>query len=365
MLFNHQTLMEQKMNIQKLALYLLLALSIGWVSCTTDEDPIAELPGDYDGGVFVLNEGNFGKANASLGFYNSDSTTFRDFIYSDANGLESAGDVLQSAVIMDNEIFMVLNGSGKVIVADLKNKMKLNYEITDLEQPRYMIIKEKIAYVTNWVSYFGNGYVAVVDLDTRETTKKIAMGNQPERLLVVGDNLFVSNKGANAVYVVSLQTEKITDTLAIGASPAGMALDADGDLWVLCSGGYDENYSPANNAALVEINTESLNIKKQIALGINTSDELAAAPAADKLYYYSGNKVYAVAISATLAPSAALITQSNVSGFYGMGVSPEGMIYTTDAKDFAQSGEVFRYKADGTFINKFTAGLIPNGFVFN
>ena len=53
-----------------------------------------------------------------------------------------------------------------------------------------------------------------------------------------------------------------------------------------------------------------------------------------------------------------------VSATTGIDVSPEGIIYVADAKDYVSSGEVFRYNPDGSFIDKFAVGIIPNGFVF-
>ncbi len=347
------------MKIQKITFYLLLTLSLGWVSCI-EEDQLPELPTHYEGGVFILNEGNYGQGNASLGFYNSNTSVFRDFAYSDANGVETLGDILQSGNIIDDQLYLILNGTGKIISADLKDSLKTTYEIEGLEQPRFMVHSGSKGYVSNWVSYDKNGYIAVVDLEAGSILKNIPMGNQPEAVLIANGKLFVSNQGVNNLLVVSLSTEQVKDTIAVGTSPNGLVLDAEGDLWVMCAGAYQEN-----NGVLYEIDTESLAKKKEIQLAKNTSGKIAISPAKDQIYYYSGTNVYAIATSATTPPSAALIEESSALGFYGLGVFPTGELYLSDARDYVQSGEVFRYKADGTLISKFKAGLLPNGFVFN
>ena len=347
------------MNIQKISFYLLLALSLGWMSCT-DEDPVAELPADFENGVLVLNEGGFGAATASLSFYETNADRVWDFVYSIATGEAILGDVLQSASIADDNLYMVVNGSGKLISSDIKSKLKTNYVIEGLEQPRYMATSGKKGYLSNWVSSDKDGYISLIDLEAGTAGVKIPMGNQPEAVLITDGKLFVSNQGSNNIFVVSLATEKVTDTIAVGTSPNGLVLDAEGDLWVMCAGAYQEN-----NGALYEINTKSLSMTKEIQLEKNTSGKIAVSPSGDKIYYYSGTDVYAFSTSATTPPTEALISESNALGFYGIGVSPEGIIYLADAKDYVQSGEAFRYQVDGTFINKFTVGLIPNGFVFN
>jgi hypothetical protein len=73
-----------------------------------------------------------------------------------------------------------------------------------------------------------------------------------------------------------------------------------------------------------------------------------------------------LATAATSEPTEPLFTENAASGFYGMDIDPNtNIIYMGDAKGFAGDGEVYRYNVDGTFINKFSTGRGPNGFVFN
>ena len=51
--------------------------------------------------------------------------------------------------------------------------------------------------------------------------------------------------------------------------------------------------------------------------------------------------------------------------YYGLGVDPVNSdVYVADAVDYMQSGVVYRLNATGEQIDKFTVGIIPNGFCF-
>lgn len=57
--------------------------------------------------------------------------------------------------------------------------------------------------------------------------------------------------------------------------------------------------------------------------------------------------------------------QSNGAVFYGVSVDKStNQVYVTDAKDYQQKGEVYRYYENGNLIDSFTVGIIPQGILF-
>ncbi len=338
----------------------MIALAFVWISCSEEEnDP--SMPKSFDGGVFVLNEGNFGSANASLSYFEPVSKKVYSAQYNNASG-QDLGDVLQSGHINDNLLFLVVNNSNKVIALDLDNQLSEKYILSGVQQPRYLTTSGSKGYVTETVSYAEKGKLSVFDLTSGEVTNTIAMDYQPEGVLKNGDQLFVSNNGSANVFVVSLSTEEVTDTISVGSSPGQMVVDQDGDIWIVCAGGYDQNWDPANDGAFYEIDPTTLQVKKSIELGANISGKIAISPAGDEIYYHNSGSIYVLQVDAQSAPQTAF---TSVTSFYGIGVSGDGTIYVADASDYVQNGSVYRYETNGTLLDEFETGLLPGGLIFN
>jgi hypothetical protein len=53
--------------------------------------------------------------------------------------------------------------------------------------------------------------------------------------------------------------------------------------------------------------------------------------------------------------------------YYGLGYdSATDLLYASDPLDYAQNGYIFRFRhTDGSLVDSFAAGIVPNGFWFN
>ena len=346
-------------------LSIVFGLSLFLVSCSDNDNPKPQQPASqYVDGIFVTNEGGFGDADGSLTFISSDGEVFNS-AFTAANPGKSLGDVVQSSYIADSLLFVVVNNSNKVEVMNLNDTLKSIYTLANVSLPRYMVTDGINGYVTEWVSFSDPGRVTIFNIQTGNVMKSIETDFGAERVLVAGGKVFVSNNFSNTVSIIDQSSQQLITNLEVGSGPAGLVVDVEGDVWVLCSGGYDDDYNPLNNGKLVEITVSDGSVKKEIELGINTSNELQFNHTKSTLYYYSGTSVFAVKTSANEAPEEPLFRDDSSFGFYGMGVGKNGKIYMADAKDFVQNGEVYVYSATGDFEKKFTVGRIPNGFSFN
>jgi YVTN family beta-propeller protein len=180
----------KKFYLMKKILYFLFA-SVIFVSCGKDE-PV-EVPGLYDKGVFVVNEGPFGSGTGTLTFL-GDNNEVTQKVYEKANNNLLIGNVAQSMIYHNDRYYIVVNNANKVIVTD--KDLKAIGEITGITGPRYIVAKGDKAYISEWGSNYSNGAVAVVDLNTLKVTKTIPTGNGPEYLLIDGNQLYVPNGGA-------------------------------------------------------------------------------------------------------------------------------------------------------------------------
>lgn len=327
-----------------------------FVSCDDNE---SKLKGDFEKGVFVINEGSFGSGDGTVTFYNPhDKSTTAD-IFGLVNDKRALGDVVQSMTIVGEEAYIVVNNDNKVEIANA-NTFEAIHTLTDVKLPRYFATVNGKGYLTEWVSYTESGRVSVVDLNTHAVTKTITTDDGAENLLAVGTKLFVSNNFTNTISVINTTTDAIVKTIEVASGPGEFVVDAQNKVWVICGGDFN-----ANNGALVQIDPSTEVVVKTIQLSQNVPASLATDKTKNSLYFYKGKSVYKVSITANSEPTEPLLTNANAISFYGMDIdSNHGVMYVGDAKGFAGNGQVYRYNLDGSFIDSFETGRGPNGFVF-
>jgi len=104
-------------------------------------------------------------------------------------------------------------------------------------------LNDTIAYVTN----FNLNTVSVVNVISREVTDTIQVGIASEGVAVVGDKVYVTNTawdssagtyGQGTVSLIEPATNSVVKVINVGTNPQDLALDADGELNVVCSGDY-------------------------------------------------------------------------------------------------------------------------------
>lgn len=383
------------MKMRQTFLKAILVLSIAFLwSCNKKKDPTPDpvikkdtldvdkkdtLPdtqpkGDYINGVFILNEGNFGKGNASVSFISqTGAASVKSKVYSKVNKKDKIGDVLQSGYRKDSLLFLVVNNSKKVICANaytLKKKYEVSaYELNGkkdtVKLPRFFTVANGKGYLTEWVSYGSNGKVLEIDLKTGKVTKEIAVGKGAEDIEQYNGNLYVSNGSEKSISIINLSSFS-TSKIDLAGKPSGIEIDKAGNLWAMFGGGSDKNWKPLNNGAIYKIDTKTNKVVNTFEIKANALGRIDLNKAKDKLYYAVGKKVFALSTSATSLPTNPIFTPSAKS-VYGITVDPKtDNVYVSDSQGFTANGKIFRYKADGTAIDNFsTKGISPNGVVFN
>lgn len=345
---------------------IMLSLVVGMMSsCKKDKnDDTPVTPVVTEGSVYVLNEGNFMGNNASISFIDGTGAVTAD-PYFDANGV-SLGDVLQSMVVSNEKVFAVLNNSNKVEVFNVSNFTNVG-TISSVDYPRYIVDGG------NGKLYLSSGSMAgsviVINPTTLAIESTITVGNGPDRMLVEDGKLFVCNSGGwstdNTISVIDLNTNAVVETITVGDRPADIAVDATGDIWVLCSGEtvYDENWNVIGDtdAKLIAIDGTTLDVVGTETVGVNGDHPRLLEIGADgSTIYYVNENVYALNMNDGELPGDIFLT----GNFNSMDVRSNGEMWFTSVTDFVSASNVYRYTSDATLKNTYTAGIGANGVYF-
>ncbi len=356
-----------KINFKLLLLITIPVISLS--SCSKDNKKDFKV--DYfTNGVYVVNEGSYGAGNSSVSYLNLQAGTMSNDVFAISNGFP-LGDVAQSMTILNNKGYIVVNNSQKIEVVDLNNMLSIA-TITGFQSPRYFISSNNKGYVSDW---FDNN-IKVIDLSTNTITNTIPTGNGPEQMVINSNKLFVVNVGGfgtdNTVTVIDLVSETVLTTVTVGVNPNSICTDANGKIWVLCSGstGPDFTGGTADDIAgsLWKVNSSNQTIETSLPMGqFEHPVKLTKNGAGTDLYFLNGSDAYTGKVCKTS------ISNPSVSGlvplvdrlFYGLGVHPVyGTIYGGFVPGFTQNGHIFRYELSGNLIDSMEVGIAPNFFVF-
>lgn len=354
--------------MNKINLYLIFAISLFIFSCNSDDNSNSTIEGDFENGIFVLNEGGFTYANASVTFI-SNTGQIQNNIFEAVNG-RKLGDVAQSISFNGDFAYIVVNNSNTVEVVNRKTFQSVATIAGELYNPRYIEFHNGKGYISNW----GDGndasddFIAVVDLNSHSILHKIPVLQGPERLEAENGKLYIAQRGdyshGNTISVLDLNSETITATIDVADYPNGMVEDG-GFLFVLCSGkaAWTGNETAA---AIFKINLQNNQIVDQFTFE-NGIHPTFLQIENSKVYYTIGSNIYHTETS-NIEPSASPFISTSVDEmqtFYGFNVD-NGWIYACDAKDYQSNGELFVYALNGNLESKYPiSGIIPNGVYFN
>ncbi|MBV6485032.1 MAG: hypothetical protein KFKLKKLM_01579 [Flavobacteriales bacterium] len=306
--------------------------------------------------VLIINEGTFGWTNASISLYNKENNNVNQNVFKNANNGTNLGDVAQSFLQINDKGYIVVNNSNKIEVVNISDFTSLA-TITGFNSPRYMLkINDSKAYVTDLYS----NSIQIVNLNSNTISGNISVQGWTEQLVLHNDTAYVCDMTNNNILIINTTTDVLVDSIKVGISPNSLVIDKNNQLWVMCSGGFNEE-----NARLIQINPINRAIVQTFTFSdINNSpSSLSINRNKDQLYFIN-NSVYQMNISSNSLPSIPIITNSG-NIFYGLGIDPRNNdIYVSDAIDYVQNGMVFRYSASGSLIYQFSAGIIPGNFWF-
>ncbi|MEN1784494.1 MAG: DUF5074 domain-containing protein [Bacteroidota bacterium] len=319
----------------------------------------------FENGILVLHEGNFFGGNASVSFVSEDLGTIENGIFTTVND-RALGDTAQSMAFNGDLAYIVVNNSQTVEVVNRYTLETVATVDSGLLNPRYMAFANGKGYVTNWGDGGdrGDDYIAVIDLETYTVASTISVPEGPEWILANGNTLYVAHQGGfnqnNIVSVIDAMSDTTADPIVVGDSPNSMQL-VNNELWVLSGG------KPAFTQAETAGQLDRIDITTNTVTATLPFPEITDHPNylsidGNQLYYALKGAVFQIATTATEIPSTALI--SDIS-FYDMTVN-DGRLYGVDAKDFVSNGSLEVYDiASSSLLESLEISIIPGAVYFN
>jgi hypothetical protein len=310
--------------------------------------PIEEKTERFESGVFLLNEGNFGWGQATLGFYQPEEGRAFQNIFQAANGY-AIGNILQSMEILNDTLaVLVVNNSQKLLWLNPQT-LAVHHTTEGLLSPRYFkAISDSMALVTDLYA----DAIHVIDLRTKEKNSELAIDGWTEQIERVGLSLYISNKAKNAVHVLDAESLEATSTFNLKHWIIGMAASKQ-EVVALT---YDE----ANKQAFLHVFSES-GKNTTLLEGVTEPKSIAYNPT-NKSFYLLGKGLWRLKAGSSTAEK---VLTADWATPYHLAIDPtNGDVYVADALDYLQDGLIYRYDLEGELLDSFTAGVIPGGFAF-
>lgn len=321
-----------------------------------------------DRNVYVVCEGAYGNGNASLYMQDLFSLVIYDNVYLNLNG-NGLGDVFQSIERIDDQLFLCVNNSDKIIVLDAATR-KLKGEIS-IPKPRY------IQQVNPEKAYVGSLYsnkLYIINPKTLNIQGSIDMpAKNAEGMMVQGVRAYICtwDTACNKVYIVNTLTDKLTDSFEIaGYAPQHALADANGFVWVLSG-----NVEKGKKAALTKLAPGTADIVASFQFK-DLQDVIKPVfnNVGDELLYigvdYQGNSgyngIFRMNVNDGALPTIPLIPAQKFQYYWGLGIDPiTDEIYVGDPKGFVQKGTVTVYNNKGEQKRVFDVGIGPGYFYFD
>jgi hypothetical protein len=339
-----------------LKLYLLSVILI-LTACSSDDDATPELPeGDFDLGTFVLNEGGTG----SVSFISEDFSRVDQQIFSTVNTGEDLGAFAQHMFFDDEgRAYIISGGSNLITIVNRFSFEKIGEISTGLDNPRYGVVHGDKIFVTNQASFntSDDDYVAVFDTNTLAPSTPIVIGKAVEFIISDGSKLYVQNAAfgfGSGISVINPNSNAVDTEISTGEGLRGIKINAN-LMYALHDTGMDV------------INLSTLDVISTLALPSDISGATNLDIDNGRFYYTFGSSVYSSGLGDSSLSNTPILTYESNSQFgamYGFEVN-DGLIYISDATDFASDGFVEIYDLNGNLVFETSTGIGPNGFYFN
>ena len=346
----------------------LLALALAACDSSEAPPPAAAL--------FVGNQGNFSDNNGSLTRYDIATGQVRQDVVPDLGGLVQnlygGGQVLYVLLNFDDSF---TTGRGRIDVVNAASLQRTRQ--IDVRTPRSLALRATSSTSLEvLVTNLYDGTATAVDLLRGSTLGTVAVGPAPEGVVDSGPRGYVANSGfgeGRSITVVDLRDLTVVETLDdVCAGPRTLLVDAEGDVWAICTGTRDATTGRVTAPGeVVVLDGPTGRVLQRFTYPGETLG--SATFGGDGVFVAGTGDVYVIAGAGVLrfdAPSNAFEARIAVAG------APIGAVeydVTGDrlylarpdaANPFTADGAVTIHDPSGAQVGRFPAGIAPSSFAF-
>lgn len=325
-------------------------------SCKKDKPPVATTivttpTNTANSFLLVCNEGNFRTGTASISRIETDGSVTLDMFKTTNN--RPLGDVVQSITYIDNKYYIAVNGSAKIEVVNASDFKSIT-TIRGISSPRYIMpIGNNRAYVSNLKLTNTTNYVYEINSETITITDSIMINGWSEKMVQVGNKVYITNVTNNYLYVINTLTNTIESTITLSEAVTDIAKDNVNNVWVLCG---DYNTQP-NTVAYV--NTSTNTVTKTINFITDSNFMHIVYDAThDDIYLLNGD---ILKLNKTTNAFQTVVSKGT-HVFYNFNIDAKNnQLILCDALDFSQRGYVYKYDLTNyTLLSTTKVGEIPS-----
>ncbi len=348
--------------------FILCSILVLFASCKKDDRPLPpNTSANYTNGLVVLNEGLYQQNNSSICFYSFENNQVftQAFLTENGRGLgDTANDFEKYTLDGKEYIIIAVDISSQIEIVEastLKTVAQIPlFDGTSAREPRRIEVYDYAAFVCSF-----DGTVSVIDLTSYEVVKTIQVGANPDGMVQLGNELFVSNSGGlnfpvydSTISVTDMTTRTVTHTIDTRINCTKMIVDSENEIYILSNGNYTSVES-----ALIRVDAQSHTVLDETEWSITSM-----TPVGDWIYYYD-DALQAVRKFNMLTEefdSGIVIDCNSFETFSGMQFVPElNLLFCFDAKGYVNSSVVRAYNQMGVLQYEFSAELNTKKIIFN
>ena len=296
---------------------------------------------------------------SQIRFEKSQTVTYD--VFADANG-RSLGATVQDGIIFGENLYIAVDGSNTIEVVN-KNTFKSVTTILPDEtayEPRDIVADDNYVYVSMYT-----GHVSRIDPKTNKIDKTVAVGPNPEEMVIEDGYLYVVNSdglnyGANyengkTVSKINLKSFTEEKKINVGLNPTAIQ-ESDDKIFVLCMGNYGD--VPAS----IYVIDENDNVT-------NTNIPATFFTEDDGILYvvdspWGGTTSYTSYKASDLSVVSQNFIKTPVDSPAGIAVDEDRIFVSSynlvdGYASYSTDGYVNEYKLDGTLVKKYDVGVGP------
>lgn len=349
----------------------MMGLSLFFVACSnenggddiTPEIPKPEIIGEN---LIICNEGNWQSDNGQLSYYDGRAGVLTNKWFRQVNGSklgDTPNDIVQ---VNDTLIAIAVNWSN--IIQYIHPDGTACGATENVPNNRRMCADGNYLYITSYAHQCGNqtfekGYVAKIDVKTKQVVATCEVGWEPEGVRLYEDKLYVANTGGYAfsegheyettVQVVDAETMKSIKTIDTGCINLYGEMSQAGQY--LCINSCGDYYNVKPKTVIVDCKTDEVKTF-DFPCTYNTTDGKLFYTVGSEFSYNTGAYVYQIK---TINPETKEVKDGifceaitrkikEITSPYELYISPYTKnVYFTDAGSYASAGYLYGYTKEG------------------